>query len=280
MATARSRNRTNPPPRPDRDHFNANYDHCDMVYVPLALSVPNPRIRKTLTRWIATSRRLADFGCGHGVGLWSMKSLAPTGAAFTGIDYSDVAIAKARIYVGAPSVDLKVGDFCLPKPRFLPAQLDLLYSNQVIEHLPDPDAFLKSCHRALKSGGKFYLGTVYKKTWAWYFYRNQAGQTVLEPTHLREYTEVRDLLGPVERHGFQVVDWKLSPVFYPVLDPLLKVLSRFWKGPGAFRFLNAAFVMNLRRFFVVPVPGYYLFQVLAEKQTARAIDKSGTRKRP
>lgn len=246
-------------------HFNDNYAACDIVQVPLAISVPSKRIRRGLESHMSRAKHLADFGCGHGVGLWVMKGLAPQGARFTGLDFSEVAIAKAKQYVGGPQVSLVVADFCQTTSRLLPKAVDFLYSNQVIEHLPDPEAFLKSCHRCLKHGGGLYIGTVYKKPWAWYFYHNPQGQTVLEPTHVREYTAVDELLKPMADAGFAVTKHALSPVVYPLVDPFLKILSRFWKGPRAFGFLNAPWLMALRRFLVIPVPGYYLFQVLAIK---------------
>lgn len=39
------------------------------------------------------------------------------------------------------------------------AAYDVVFSAQVLEHLPDPDAYLRECHRILRPGGRLFVST-------------------------------------------------------------------------------------------------------------------------
>ena len=62
-------------------------------------------------------------------------------------------------------------------------------STMVMEHVPDERAYLAEIHRILRPGGRAYVTTVFKKSWAWYF-RKRDGESVLDTSHLREYTDL------------------------------------------------------------------------------------------
>jgi 2-polyprenyl-3-methyl-5-hydroxy-6-metoxy-1,4-benzoquinol methylase len=76
------------------------------------------------------------------------------------------------------------------------ASLDFVCSTIVLEHVPDERAYLAEIKRILRPGGRAHVTTVFKKPWAWYF-RKRDGESVLDTSHLREYTStetVRDLM--------------------------------------------------------------------------------------
>ena len=81
--------------------------------------------------------------------------------------------------------------------------LDAVISTMVMEHVPDEHAYLAEIQRMLRPGGRAYVTTVFKKPWAWYF-RKRDGESVLDTSHLREYTDldqVRELVasaGPAD----------------------------------------------------------------------------------
>jgi 2-polyprenyl-3-methyl-5-hydroxy-6-metoxy-1,4-benzoquinol methylase len=67
----------------------------------------------------------------------------------------------------------------------------------VMEHVPDEDAYLAEIRRLLRPSGRAYVTTVFKTTWAWYF-RKRDGESVLDTSHLREYTDLRAFRALVE----------------------------------------------------------------------------------
>ena len=69
---------------------------------------------------------------------------------------------------------------------------DLVVSTQVIEHVPDDQAFVREIKRVLTSGGLCVVSSVIKMHFGWYFYRNKQGERVLDPTHVREYSSAQE----------------------------------------------------------------------------------------
>ena len=59
--------------------------------------------------------------------------------------------------------------------------LDFVTSTMVMEHVPDERAYLDEMARVLRPGGRGYVTTVFKKSWAWYF-RKRAGS--VGPRHV------------------------------------------------------------------------------------------------
>jgi len=62
--------------------------------------------------------------------------------------------------------------------------------NQVIEHVNDDGKLIKEAYRVLKPGGKMYLSTMFKKKFNFGYHFNAKGQRTLDPTHVREYSDI------------------------------------------------------------------------------------------
>jgi ubiquinone/menaquinone biosynthesis C-methylase UbiE len=141
-------------------------------------------------------------------------------------------------------------------PEVADASLDLVISTMVMEHVPDERAYLSEIHRILRPGGRAYVTTVFKKTWAWYF-RKREGESVLDTSHLREYTDLDAFRSLVEDSGMRIVDLERNLLWFPLLDPLLfrvgRVLAR---RPRLLRGLRAV---------KVPIPGYYALELIVER---------------
>jgi SAM-dependent methyltransferase len=105
-----------------------------------------------------------------------------------GFDVSPGAIeaARRRATDGRPEFVL-TGGFELPFPD---DKFDLVTSFQVLEHVPDPLAYLREMARVTRPGGKVILATPNAAI------RLDPGMTPWNRFHLREYTasELRDLL--------------------------------------------------------------------------------------
>ncbi len=90
---------------------------------------------------------------------------------------------------------------------------------------------LSEIHRLLKPSGIFQVDTVFKKKWAWYFYRAPIGWAI-DPTHLREYTDIEEVKNLVVENGLLVKS------IYTEKDT---------------RNLNKIGLVDLE----IPIPGYY-----------------------
>ncbi len=104
---------------------------------------------------LAAGRRVVDAGCGEGYGA---ALLAGPAALVVGIDRDPEAViwaagkygpAERLAFVAADVAALPVAD----------GAADLVCCFQVIEHLPDPLAFLRDVRRALAPGGALVLTT-------------------------------------------------------------------------------------------------------------------------
>ena len=113
-------------------------------------------IVKTTT---AGPKRLLEIGCGDGYLLSAAES---RGYEVTGIDYSEHAARRAqeklkngRVFVG----DISTAN--LPQGHF-----DFCILADVLEHVRDPDAFLRATACCLKPGGRILIATPSTDSWS------------------------------------------------------------------------------------------------------------------
>ena len=94
--------------------------------------------------------RVLDVGCGSGVVLARMKSF---GWETCGVEVDLNAVNAAR----ARGLDIRHGQ--LAEINFPENHFDAVHLSHVIEHVYDPAALLRECHRVLKPGGTFIMLT-------------------------------------------------------------------------------------------------------------------------
>jgi 2-polyprenyl-6-hydroxyphenyl methylase/3-demethylubiquinone-9 3-methyltransferase len=155
-----------------------------------------------------TGLNVLDYGCGLG---FTAVECAKRGASVTGIDVSQYALGTARFLASREGV--------LGRCRFLASEnvvgsgYDLIVCKDVIEHLPDDDAWVSDVVGALNPGGKlicstqnqfsitFLLEATYYRWW-----RGNTQWMGWDPTHLRFYTpgSLRRLL---QQHDLKVIRW-------------------------------------------------------------------------
>jgi 2-polyprenyl-3-methyl-5-hydroxy-6-metoxy-1,4-benzoquinol methylase len=126
------------------------------------------RQRALLRRYRPEGKRVLDFGCMDGVFTFRLHRL---GAEAVGYDISPAAIAQAEKFRGTATHPT----FTTVPPG--PGQFDLVYCNEVLEHVPDDRAFVGELVGFLAPGGVL-VGTT------------PVGRSFWDPDHKRAYDEM------------------------------------------------------------------------------------------
>lgn len=200
-------------------------------------------------------KTLLDCGCGDGNLLYALKK---TGY-FENRKIFAVDLSETRVrLVGQidPTIHVSV-DSVEELNTVLDHTIELLISTQVIEHVDDKKA-IEAMSRVLKKDGRIYLSTVFKKWYAWYFYRNK-GRWVLDPTHLREYSREAQLLDLILASGFRVLENQKSLFWFPIIDFFIKRIEI--KN----RSLYENKILSLLRRIKIPILGYYNWELVLVK---------------
>src|SRR5262245_45555884 len=128
-------------------------------------------------------KRVLDAGCGDGYGT---DLLAETAAYAVGVDRSLDTVAVARRRYQRPNLAYRVCD--LPRLMELGERFDVVCNFQVIEHLTDPEPFLRGAQPVLEPGGCLSVTTP-----------NRLTSHIENPYHVHEYVadELRAMLAKV-----------------------------------------------------------------------------------
>jgi ubiquinone/menaquinone biosynthesis C-methylase UbiE len=101
--------------------------------------------------------RILDIGCGDGYDLRQIAQRAPGADRFWGIDTSARAIRSAS---RQPHCDARLAFAVVDVSAGLPfesEQFDLIFSNNLLECIPDQSALLHEVHRVLGEHGRVVL---------------------------------------------------------------------------------------------------------------------------
>lgn len=162
--------------------------------------------------------RVLDIGCGCGFHDAEFAQ-RPFVQQVDGIDYSRLSIDKANEAYPHPKVSRWVAD--LRTDRLQPVY-DLVVSFQVIEHLPDPSAYMQFAAAACRAGGRIVVVTpnadrLDNRIRRW---RGEP-PAMIDPQHFHEYT-IRELKELGRAHGLvprEVFSYGLQSLIKPKLTP-------------------------------------------------------------
>lgn len=152
------------------------------------------RETRLLARHVPQNGRVIEIGCGNGRFLMLLHEVRPD-IGLAGVDIANVGIA------GLPGFTFYHGQ--LEEVEVPPSSFDAVYCSNLIEHVPDPLAFLKKCREVLKPGGVIVGITpdhlsldryLFGRYWAGYHYPRH--------TFVFDHRNIRTLL---ESAGFAVV---------------------------------------------------------------------------
>jgi len=200
---------------------------------------------------------LADLGCGDGPLFAALERggfIGPERPVFA-VDLAPARLARVRAKF--PWIQTIVAS-AENVPAIADSTLDIVCSTMVMEHVPEEGAYLAEIRRVLRPGGRAYVTTVYKKRWAWYF-RTREGESVLDTSHLREYTDLDEVRSLVAEAGFRIVALERRLLWFPLLDPLLFRLARQPALAARQSLLRALRAPK------VPIPGYYGLELVIER---------------
>jgi SAM-dependent methyltransferase len=136
----------------------------------------------------ARGRRVLDAGCGEGYGAARLAQAGASDVVAVDLDQAVVSHVR-RAYPAVGAVRAELG--ALP---FRGGTFDLVVSLQVIEHVWDPEGYLRSLRSVLSAEGELILTTPNRLTFP-------PGN----PFHVREFS-ARELAEAAEEAGLLVVD--------------------------------------------------------------------------
>ena len=184
-------------PRLNPSRFNDRYYHLKRLRDEM-ISIMNEFLsKKTLV--------LVDFGCGK-------------------MPYRPLFENYVEQYVGVDLPDNKQADVHIKSGQAdLPDQFaDIVISTQVLEHVPDPQAYLKECYRLLKPDGLLILST----HGHWMYHP--------DPTDFWRWTSA-GLRKVLEENQFKIIQWRgamglISSAIQLFQDGLMSKLPGFLRG--------------------------------------------------
>ncbi len=172
------------------------------------------RQRTLLRRYPPAGKRVLDFGCMDGIFTIMLQQL---GGEAVGYDISPAAIAQAKTFRGSAARPV----FTSVPPG--PGQFDVIYCNEVIEHVADDSALIGELVGYLASGGSV-VGTTPVGQYFWdpdhkNFYDEILLKRTLSPWgRVRVYryyrTPIRNLL-PIRQKGASVFIFEVTPLTPP-----------------------------------------------------------------
>lgn len=226
-------------------------------YSKIAPQYYNNRIPPLLEKYLKDRRyaTVLDCGCGDGSLLYALNNAGYLSE--KSVFAVDLSSNRIELVKKISENIIGIVDSAEELSAIQDDSIDFFISTQVIEHVDDKKMIEKIMQK-VRSGGIVYLSTVFKKWYGWYFYRNQ-GKWVLDPTHLREYAEDRQLLDLFNPKVFTLLEHGKNLQLFPIIDFFAKRLK--FKNRKLYDNKFMKFIREIK----VPIPGYYEWEIVLRK---------------
>lgn len=157
------------------------------------------------------AKRFLDVGCNYG---FTVKAALDLGLQAKGIDIDATAVAQSQQSYGAEHFQtISVEQYAATG-----AAADLVYTSEVIEHVHDPDGFVKAIATILDKGGLLYLTT--PDGGHWRLKSNFAAwEQAMPPEHITYFSR-KGITLLLEKHGLQVQGFTFT------LKPHIRLIAR------------------------------------------------------
>lgn len=161
-------------------------------------------------------KNFLEVGCGEG---YVLAEAAKRGWKVHGIDVYDNRIDAAR----REDISFSIGDIFTV--RYPDNHFDCIYMDSVLEHVPDPAAYLKELNRIIKKGGILYFAVPNEDGLVYDLKNLLSGQPgkktatftpFLHPYHINGFTK-KSLVTAVSRMGFKVLKLRNYAGWYEFL---------------------------------------------------------------
>lgn len=152
-----------------------------------------------------------DVGCNYG---FTVKAALDLGLNAKGIDIDDTAVNASKEIFGAPMFEtISVQDYASRGSK-----ADIVYTSEVIEHVPEPDEFVAAIAQILNKDGVLYLTTPDGGHWSLPANFADWGM-VMPPEHITYFTR-KGMTKLLEKHGLKIEKFTFT------LKPGMRLIAR------------------------------------------------------
>ena len=151
--------------------------------------------------------RILDIGCGGGL---LCEPLARLGATVTGLDPSRANIEAAQKHAKLSGLEIHYRAATAEGLSKKAEQFDMVLAMEVIEHVPDAEAFVKTCTKLVRPDGLLLLSTI-NRTFKALTFAIIGAEYILRwlPRGTHHYDKLvtpEEILRPLETNGFSLVE--------------------------------------------------------------------------
>lgn len=216
-----------------------------------------------LVSHFVSKMRIVDLGCGDGRLIFALcrRKLLVNAYDVVGVDISEERLR--RLNAKLPFVRV-IASSALNIKELPTSSCDFVICSQLIEHVDDKSLLLE-IRRLLRGEGIAYISTVVKSWYGFYFHFSN-GTFLLDPTHVREYSSVKEFTNPILKEDFEIIGLRSQHLMYPILDLVIRFLVKFNLVKSDANFYQQYPSLGKARKVRLPIIGYRICEVLVKRK--------------